>query len=659
VAASPVLALYRRYRPDTFADVIGQDHVVRPLTAALVKGRVNHAYLFSGPRGCGKTTSARVLARSLNCAAGPTSTPCGKCDSCRDLARGGPGSLDVIEIDAASHRGIDDARDLRERVTFAPVRDHYKIVIIDEAHQITTDGFSALLKTVEEPPEHVIFVFATTEPEKVLATIRSRTHHYPFRLVPPRQLIPYLQSLCEREGVTVTPGALSLVVRAGGGSVRDTLSVLDQLVAGAGPDGVDVDVAGDLLGYVPDNLLDDMVAALAAVDGAAAFGVVHRAVEGGHDPRRFAHDLLERLRTLVLVSRVGDAAADLLPDLPPDAVDRLRTQAGHLGPAELSRAADTVAAALADMAGATPPRLLLELLVARLLVVGSEAEAMTAARLERVERQLALIAGGGAQVAGPGAGSPTARPSATTEHATAGPAVTAAGSPGAFALSASPSVAASSPGLGPSSAEPAAPAPAPAPVDPSAAGDAPTGAASGGITVEAMRRSWDVVLDELRGIKRFTWTLVSQEAQVLAVDAQTLTLGFAKPGLVETFTNRGQGAVVREALLRATGVDRTVVASVDRRAGTDGGPGPASGPGGGRPRPETGTSSPDLTSPRDRSAPPDPPEPSDPPDDLEPPSATAAVPRRPAASAPPADADGAALVRRLLGAEVIEETHGG
>jgi DNA polymerase-3 subunit gamma/tau len=321
-----------------------------------------------------------------------------------------------------------------------------------------------------------------------------------------------------------------------------------------------------------------------------------------------------------------------------------------------------VAAALADMAGATPPRLLLELLVARLLVVGSEAEAMTAARLERVERQLALIAAGGAQVAGPGAGSPTARPSATTEHATAGPAVTAAGSPGAVALSASPPVAASSPGLGPSSAEPAALAPAPAPADSSAAGDAPAEAASGGITVEAMRRSWDVVLDELRGIKRFTWTLVSQEAQVLAVDAQTLTLGFAKPGLVETFTNRGQGAVVREALLRATGVDRTVVASVDRRAGTDGGPGPASGPGGGRPRPETGTSSPDLTSRRDRSAPPDPPdppEPSDPPDDLEPPSATAAGPRRPAASATPADADGAALVRRLLGAEVIEESHGG
>jgi DNA polymerase-3 subunit gamma/tau len=671
VVASPVLALYRRYRPDTFADVIGQDHVVRPLTAALVKGRVNHAYLFSGPRGCGKTTSARVLARSLNCTAGPTATPCGECDSCRDLARGGPGSLDVIEIDAASHRGIDDARDLRERVTFAPVRDQYKVVIIDEAHQITNEGFNALLKVVEEPPDHVVFVFATTEPEKVLGTIRSRTHHYPFRLVPPRQLLPYLQSLCEREGVTVTPGALSLVVRAGGGSVRDTLSVLDQLVAGAGPEGVDVDVAGDLLGYVPDNLLDDMVAALAAVDGAAAFGVVHRAVEGGHDPRRFAHDLLERLRTLVLVSRVGDAAADLLPDLPPDAVDRLRTQAGHLGPAELGRAADTVAGALADMAGATPPRLLLELLVARLLVVGGEAEAMTAARLDRLERQVALLAGGAVPAVGAGPGSPPARAASTTPPTELPPTRPGARQP-STAPQSTPSPAPAAAGPRPPEGTPAEPVPVrgaalPRAAAPSAgAGDGPPAAGSGGITVEAMRRSWDAVLDELRGIKRFTWTLVSQEAQVLAVDAQSLTLGFAKPGLVETFTNRGQGAVVREALLRATGVDRTVVATVDRRAEADGGgPGasPAPDPGPGTPpRGRPGSSRDAVSPPPVDPGPPEPPEPSDdpePPDDV-PSRRSGAAGARPSSPAPHAgaDADGAALVRRMLGGQIIEETHG-
>jgi DNA polymerase-3 subunit gamma/tau len=661
VAPTPVLALYRRYRPDTFADVIGQDHVVRPLTAALAKGRINHAYLFSGPRGCGKTTSARVLARSLNCAEGPTATPCGRCDSCRDLARGGPGSLDVIEIDAASHRGIDDARDLRERVTFAPVRDRYKVVIIDEAHQITSDGFSALLKTVEEPPEHVIFVFATTEPEKVLVTIRSRTHHYPFRLVPPRHLLPYLQSLSAQEGVHVTPGAMSLVMRAGGGSVRDTLSVLDQLVAGAGPDGVDVDTAGDLLGYVPDGLLDDMVDALAAVDGAAAFGVVHRAVEGGHDPRRFAHDLLDRLRTLVLVSRVGDAAADLLPDQPPDAVERLRTQASHLGPAELSRAADTVAAALTDMAGATPPRLLLELLVARLLVVGSESAVMTAARLDRIERQLAMVAGG------PGAAAAPMAPAAPPQPV-GGPVSEPAPRPDPV------------PGED-SVAHPPAPVPVTAPVPPQAGAGGTDAAApgvaaagpavAGGITVEAMRRSWDAVLDELRGIKRFTWTLVSQEAQVLAVDAQTLTLGFAKPGLVETFTSRGQGTVVREAILRATGVDRTVVATVDRRSSSA--PGDEFSPGGGAAGSEAGRGH----DGGDPEPPPDPPapEPSEEPQEHgSRPHARAARPdddgtgsrRRdggtsrggpgsPGGAMDTGDADGAALVRRMLGAEVIAE----
>jgi len=536
VADRPVLALYRRYRPDTFADVIGQDHVISPLTAAITKGRVNHAYLFSGPRGCGKTTSARVLARSLNCAEGPTPTPCGRCDSCHDLARGGPGSLDVIEIDAASHRGIDDARDLRDRVTFAPVRDPYKVVIIDEAHQITNEGFNALLKVVEEPPEHVVFVFATTEPEKVLGTIRSRTHHFPFRLVPPRRLLPYLEQLCDEEGVAVAPGALGLVLRAGGGSVRDTLSVLDQLIAGAGPTGVDLEVAADLLGYVPEGLLDDIVDALSAVDGAAAFGVVHRAVEGGHDPRRFAHDLLERLRALVIVSRVGDSAADVLPDQSSDAIERLRVQAGRFGVAELRRAADTVATALADMAGATSPRLLLELLVARLLVVGSETGAVVAARLDRLERQAALVAGGTVVTQPQG----VAQAGTVTEVPT--------------------------PTLAPLAA---ASVPVPTPVasaQPSASSSPAPASGQGSISVHVLRRSWETVTDALREIKRVTWSLVSESAQVIALDERTLTLGFVTSGLADTFNNRGHGVVVREALVSSLGIDRTVLAVVGPRS---------------------------------------------------------------------------------------------
>ena len=361
-------ALYRRYRPDTFDQVIGQEHVTEPLKAALRANRVTHAYLFSGPRGCGKTTSARILARCLNCAQGPTDTPCGQCESCRELATGGPGSLDVVEIDAASHGGVDDARDLRERATFAPVRDRYKIFIIDEAHMVTNQGFNALLKLVEEPPEHVKFVFATTEPERVIGTIRSRTHHYPFRLVPPDVLGPYLTSLCAEEHVGVGEGVLTLVMRAGGGSVRDTLSVLDQLMAGAIDGQVTYQTAVALLGYTDSALLDESVDALAGGDGAAAFRVVERMVESGHDPRRFVEDLLQRLRDLLIIAVAGDGARDVLADTPHDQFERMQRQAQNWGPHGLSRAADLTDEALRAMTGATSPRLQLELLVGRILV---------------------------------------------------------------------------------------------------------------------------------------------------------------------------------------------------------------------------------------------------------------------------------------------------
>src|SRR3954468_20726783 len=383
------LALYRRYRPETFAEVIGQDHVTEPLRAALANNRVNHAYLFSGPRGCGKTTSARILARALNCEQAPIADPCGECESCRDLARGGPGSIDVLEIDAASHGGVDDARDLREKAFFAPVRSKYKVYIIDEAHMVSPQGFNALLKLVEEPPPHLRFIFATTEPEKVIPTIRSRTHHYPFRLIPPRTLSDYLAELCQKEGVKIDSAALPLVVRAGAGSARDSLSVLDQLLGGAGPDGVTYEVATSLLGYTPDNLLDEVIDAFAAVDGAGVFGVVDKVVETGQDPRRFTEDVLRRLRDLVIIAAVPDAPASGLIDVPEDQAERLVAQAARFGKADLVRAADCVAAGLTEMRGATTPRLLLELICARVLLPGADDSVDgVVARLDRIERRL-------------------------------------------------------------------------------------------------------------------------------------------------------------------------------------------------------------------------------------------------------------------------------
>lgn len=573
------LALYRRYRPETFGQVIGQEHVTEPLRAALAGNRVNHAYLFSGPRGCGKTTSARILARALNCEQAPVADPCGECDSCRDLARGGPGSIDVIEIDAASHGGVDDARDLREKAFFAPVRSRYKVYIIDEAHMVSTQGFNALLKLVEEPPPHLRFIFATTEPEKVIPTIRSRTHHYPFRLIPPRLLSNYLTELCEAEDVLIEAAALPLVVRAGAGSARDTLSVLDQLMGGAGPEGVTHALATGLLGYTPDSLLDEVIEAFVAGDGSAVFGVVDKVVETGQDPRRFTEDLLRRLRDLVIIDAVPDAPATGLIDVSQDQGERLVAQAARFGAADLTRAADLVATGLTEMRGATAPRLLLELICARVLLPGADhsTEGLMA-RLDRLERRLTIAApvsasapaAGTAPVAAPAPVAPAPAPVRAPAPELDPPAPTATTAPPAppepvaeRGVDRPPGnvVEAPAPAATPAAPTPAAPAPvAPAPVAASAAVES---GPQGGFSLVDVRRLWPDIVEATKLRRRLAWMHLTQNSQVIGIEGTTLTLGFTGAGARDSFVASGCDEILRQAAIDVVGAEWRIDAIVD------------------------------------------------------------------------------------------------
>ena len=512
------LALYRKYRPSVFADVIGQEHVTVPLSNALESGRTHHAYLFSGPRGCGKTSSARIMARSLNCEKGPTPNPCGQCQSCKDLVANGPGSLDVIELDAATHGLVDDARDLRDKAFFAPVQSRYKIYIIDEAHQLGPGAANALLKVVEEPPAHVIFIFATTEPDKLIATIRSRTHHYPFRLVPPGTLAAHLEKVCNSEGVKVDKGVIPLVVRASGGSVRDALSVLGQLLAGAGKDGVSYEIAIQLLGFTDGALLDDAIDAIAAHDGATLFKTIDRVIESGHDPRRFTSDMLERIRDLMIVDALKDSTANsILRDMPDDQMERMRNQANRIGTANLSRAADIAAEGLTQMRGATAPRLILELICGRILLpIGDNTEAGMLSRIERLERaeNIAPLTTAVPQV--------KAAPAATVQE--------------------------EKPVVKEKEAAPAA---------------APKAHVPGNFDIAALRRAWPDVIEDVKKRRRLTWSLLSASAQVLSVDENAITIGIVNAGAKESFERSESDVILRNAFIDVVGLDRKIAVVVD------------------------------------------------------------------------------------------------
>ena len=523
------LALYRKYRPSIFAGVIGQEHVTTPLSNALESGKIHHAYLFSGPRGCGKTSSARIMARSLNCEKGPTPNPCGICQSCKDLVANGPGSLDVIELDAATHGLVDDARDLRDKAFFAPVQSRYKIYIIDEAHQLGPGAANALLKVVEEPPAHVIFIFATTEPDKLISTIRSRTHHYPFRLVPPTILATHLEKICDAEGIKVAKGVIGLVVRASGGSVRDGLSILGQLLAGAGKDGVTYEIAVALLGYTDSALLDEAIDALAAQDSASLFNTVDRVVESGQDPKRFASDLLDRLRDLIIVGAVDDNNSSLLMQLPVDQLDRIRTQAKLIGVANLIRSADLVANGLTAMRGATPPRLILELICGQMLLPAGDNSAL-AARVEKLER----IQGG----------SPVASTASVKSEEKIAPAKSEPKKVEAKQAEAKPAEV--------KQVEAKV-------VEPKPTNHKPSGAAD----ITALRRMWPQVIENVKGKRRLTWSLLATSAQIISVDDENLTIGIVNQGARDSFIRSESDVILSDAFEEVAGVRRKILATVD------------------------------------------------------------------------------------------------
>jgi DNA polymerase III subunit gamma/tau len=541
------VALYRKYRPATFAEVVGQEHVTEPLSTALTAGRINHAYLFSGPRGCGKTSSARILARSLNCEQGPTATPCGVCDSCVGLAPNGPGSIDVVELDAASHGGVDDTRELRDRAFYAPAQSRYRVFIVDEAHMVTTAGFNALLKIVEEPPDHLIFIFATTEPEKVLPTIRSRTHHYPFRLLPPRTMRGLIERICAQEDVVVDDAVYPLVIRAGGGSPRDTLSVLDQLLAGAEGNRVDYRRALGLLGATDVALIDEAVEALGAEDAAALFGAVESVIDAGHDPRRFATDLLERFRDLLVLQAIPDATSRGVVDAPEDVLERMREQATRIGRATLTRYAEVVHAGLTEMRGATAPRLLLEVICARLLLPSaSDAESALLQRVERIETRLDMSIPDGEK---PQRSAPVRR----SEPVPPPPSPPVAAAEPATIPSPEPSPAAS-PEPAPAASPELSPEPSPPEPEPVASEEVPVVAGSAEPNAAAVRTLWPTVRDKVRQRSRTTEVMLAG-ATVRAVEGNTLVLSHESAPLAKRLSEQRNADVIAEALKDALGVD--------------------------------------------------------------------------------------------------------